>query len=36
MNATKLKRKGTWLVVATVFAAGMAIAPPAMAQISEK
>jgi len=34
MNATKLKRKGTWLVVSAVFAAGMSIAPTAMAQIS--
>src|SRR3954470_23806341 len=34
MNATKMKRKGTWLVVAAVFAAGVAIAPPALAQLS--
>src|SRR4051812_22187684 len=34
MNATRMKRKGTWLVVATLFAAGVAIAPPALAQIS--
>src|SRR6478736_4364416 len=34
MKTTKMKRKGTWLVVAALFATGMAIAPPALAQLS--